>query len=50
MGDKYAKAYSKGIKLVNAKKLNLQSNRLHSSGAATIISSLNSGIEDLNLA
>ncbi len=41
MGNKYAKAYSKGLQLMNVKKLNVAGNRLNEKGVCNILKGMN---------
>lgn len=44
MGDKYAAAYSKGLKMLTAKKLNISHNRLNPLGSLSIVNGINKGV------
>ena len=41
MGNRYAKAYGKGLQLMNVRKLNVAGNRLNEKGTYNILKGLN---------
>lgn len=50
MGNKYAKAYSNGLKLLKTKKVNVSNNRLNENGTMNILKGLNKQtVEDVDL-
>lgn len=44
MGNSYSKAYGKGLKLLNAKVLNLSNNRLSDTGSMNILRGVGFGV------
>jgi hypothetical protein len=44
MGNRYAKAYGKGLQLMNVRKINLSSNRLNEMGSLNILKGINKGM------
>lgn len=44
MGNMYAQVYSKGLKMMNVKKINLSNNRLNDMGSDNILNGMNNNV------
>ena len=49
MGDEYATAYGKSLRLANVRKLNFSDNRLKEKGSYNLVQGLNKNIQELNI-